>query len=302
MKRVLVTGASGFIGRHCLPILLEKGYEVHAVSTKTLDQKDVMWHQADLLNTDRVKSLMADVRPSHLLHFAWCTTPGKYWTSNENLSWLKAGVDLLQEFGRMNGVRVVMAGTCAEYDWRYGFCSEQITPLTPTTLYGVSKNALNKVLESYSALQAFSAAWGRIFLLYGPGEHPSRLAASVINSILDGAPAKSTHGEQVRDFLYVEDAASAFVDLLDCQVSGPVNIASGEPVRIKEVVSEIAEAIGRPDLVNLGSVPPPPNDPPLLFADVTRLNREVKWMPHTALNAGIRKTIDWWKNRKGLIS
>src|SRR5687768_13010953 len=103
MKRVMVTGANGFIGRHSLSILNEKGYEVHALSSAGGKQKDVHWHQVNLLNTDEVKSVMAHVQPSHLLHFAWCTTPGIYWTSPENLDWLKASIDLVQEFRRVKG-------------------------------------------------------------------------------------------------------------------------------------------------------------------------------------------------------
>jgi len=147
-------------------------------------------------------------------------------------------------------------------------------------------------------LVSLSAAWGRIFFLYGPHENPSRLVASVINHMLDGIPAKSTHGEQIRDFLYVEDVASAFVNLLDCKVSGAVNIASGEPVKIKKVIHEIAEIIGRPDLVSLGSVSAPENDPLLLLADTTRLKDEVNWKPANNLSDGLQKTVDWWRKKK----
>jgi len=298
MKRVVVTGASGFIGQHCLSMLNEKGYDVHAVSTKSLTQKNVQWHQINLLNIDEVRSVMGRVKPSHLLHLAWCTTPGTYWTSPENLNWLKASIDLVLEFKRTNGERVVLAGTCAEYDWQFGYCSEKVTPLIPKSLYGVCKNSLHNVIHSYSALVSLSAAWGRIFFLYGPHENPSRLVASVINHMLDGIPAKSTHGEQIRDFLYVEDVASAFVNLLDCKVSGAVNIASGEPVKIKKVIHEIAEIIGRPDLVSLGSVSAPENDPLLLLADTTRLKDEVNWKPANNLSDGLQKTVDWWRKKK----
>jgi nucleoside-diphosphate-sugar epimerase len=115
------------------------------------------------------------------------------------LNWLKAGISLIQEFSGVNGQRLVIAGTCAEYAWKFGYCSEQITPLAPDTLYGVCKDALNRALESFSSRQALSSAWGRIFSLYGPDEHPSRLACD--QQFGDGKPAKITTGTDQRLFV-----------------------------------------------------------------------------------------------------
>ena len=142
MKRVLVTGPNGFIGRHCLPFLLESGYELHGIVPQDglqLDLPNIQWHVVDLLNYAHIRSLMKKIKPSHLLHFAWYAKPGEYWTSTENLRWLQASLELLQAFKFYGGWRVLMAGTCAEYDWRYGYCAENITPLKPASLYGVCK-------------------------------------------------------------------------------------------------------------------------------------------------------------------
>src|SRR6267143_4821300 len=119
MKRILLTGATGFIGRQCVPLLVARGYQVHAVSSKPIkDNRDsVRWHQADLFDPLAVKALIGSTKPTHLLHLAWCTEPGKYWNSLENLQWVQASLGLLQEFVDNDGQRVVVAGTCAEYDW-----------------------------------------------------------------------------------------------------------------------------------------------------------------------------------------
>lgn len=296
MKKVLVTGASGFIGRHCLPFLATRGYEVHAISIKAEDARPgIRWHTADLLVPSVARELIAEIKPTHLLHFSWYTEPGKYWTSPENLRWVEASLELLQAFAVQGGTRVVVAGTCAEYDWRYGYCSERITPLLPATLYGVCKHALHLMLEAFSAQAGVSSAWGRIFLLYGPHEHPDRLVSSVIRSLLKGEPARCSHGDQIRDFLHVEDVASAFVALLDSTVTGPVNIASGKPVDVKQVVNTIADNLNARDLLQLGARPESENEPPLLLADVSRLRNEVHWHPKYDLHKGIEQTIDWWK-------
>src|SRR5262249_11285022 len=163
----------------------------HAVSSRPRPQDGfaVYWHQADLLNPQDIATLLLSIRPTHLLHLAWYAEPGKYWTSEKNLEWICASLNLLIEVVRHGGQRVVMAGPCAEYDWPSGHCAEAVAPLTPTTLYGSSKHALQVLLAAVARQAGLSSAWGRIFFLFGPYEHPSRLVASVARSLLQGEPA-----------------------------------------------------------------------------------------------------------------
>lgn len=300
MKRVLVTGATGFVGRYAVASLLERGYEVHAVSSKPREESaaagGARWHAADLLRDEEVASLVGRISPTHLLHFAWYAEPGKYWTSTENFRWVRASLNLLEAFAAGGGRRVVMAGTCAEYEWGGDrICSEETTPLAPSTPYGTCKHSLHMMLEAFAAQAGLSAAWGRIFFLYGPREYPSRLVASVVNSLLRNEVARCSHGNQVRDFLHVEDVARAFVTLLDGETAGAVNIASGVPVTLKEVIHTIARKLGREELIQLDAVPAPANEPPLLVADVRRLKNEVGWSPKYDLSAGLDDTIEWWR-------
>lgn len=298
MKRVLITGATGFIGRHCLPFLVVHGYEVHAVSSRAMDGKspNVYWHQADVLDAGKISALVTEVQATHLLHFAWYAKPGEYWNSLENIRWVEGSLHLLRVFHINGGKRVVMAGTCAEYDWRYGYCSEHVTPLVPSTLYGTCKNSLQHLLKEFSRVSGISSAWGRIFFLYGPHENPNRLVSSVICALLKGEPARCSYGNQIRDFLHVEDVASAFVALLESDVMGPVNIASGQPVALKNVICKIADKLGRRDLVQLGALPAQDNDPRVLIADVGQLSEKVRWQPKFDLDMGLEQTITWWKN------
>jgi len=299
MKRVLLTGATGFIGQHCLPLLLSNGYEVHATSIDEPKETwpNVHWHQDDLLDPTQVLELVARVQPTHLLHFAWYVVPGKCYTSLENYRWVQASLNLLQAFASYGGRRVVMAGTGAEYDWKYGYCSEQTTPLSPATVYGTCKHALQIMFEALTRQTGLSGAWGRIFFLYGPREHPARLVSSVIRSILQGEPARCSHGEQIRDYLYVQDVADAFVALLESDVVGAVNIASGYPVVLKDIIYKIAGKLNRPDLVQLGVVPTSANEPRLLVADTGRLFDEVGWQPKYDLDHGLEQTTSWWKSQ-----
>lgn len=300
MKKVLITGAEGFVGRHCVEPLLARGYEVHAVDLfpgEPAAGDGVHRHATDLLKPGEIDALVSGIKPTHLLHFAWYTAPGKYWASNLNYAWVKASLDLMMSFREHGGERAVFAGSCAEYDWDFGSCSENVTPTSPGTPYGICKNVLRMMMEAFAKENKMSWAWGRMFLLYGPRENQARLVPSVITSLLQGKPALCTDGEQLRDFLYVQDAADAFAALLDCDVQGPVNIASGVPVRVAQVVTCVEKLLNQRDMVKLGALPQRDNEPPILIADTRRLRNEVGWTPAHDLESGVRLTIEWWKDR-----
>jgi nucleoside-diphosphate-sugar epimerase len=101
----------------------------------------------------------------------------------------------------------------------------------------------------------------------------------------------------VRDFLYIEDAAEAFVALLESNVSGPINIASGEAITIKQVITKVANLLDGSKLVQWGSIQTPASEPKLLVADARRLNKELGWSPRWELERGVNETINWWKNQ-----
>ncbi|HEX8691513.1 MAG TPA: NAD(P)-dependent oxidoreductase, partial [Longimicrobium sp.] len=257
---------------------------------------DVRWHAADLLLPGEPERLVARVRPERLLHLAWSVEPGAFWRAPENLDWVGASLALARAFAERGGRRAVFAGTCAEYEWSGGRCRERETPLVPATLYGAAKKAVHEVVEVYAREAGVSAAWGRIFLLYGPHEPPGRLVSSVARALLLGEPAPCSRGGQLRDFLHVADVAGAFAALLESGVEGPVNVASGEAVPVGEVVARLAEAAGRPELVRWGELPERPGDPALLAADVARLRGEVGWAPRYTLARGLEETVAWWRS------
>jgi nucleoside-diphosphate-sugar epimerase len=299
--RVLVTGATGCIGRHCLPLLLERGWEVHAVSSRPQASPlpNVTWHEADLFDPTRMASVVASAQATHLLHLAWYVVPGKSGSSLTNIHWLQASLALLQQFRACGGERVVVAGSSFEYDWRYGYCSEQLTPANPNTLYGACKEALRSVLEEFARETGLSQAWPRIFFLYGPHEHPERLIPAVVRALLRGEIARCSHGDQIRDYLYVGDVADALVTILASDVQGPINIGSGRALTLRDLVTRAAEKLNGLDRVHFGAIPSRPNDAPLVVADIARLRTQLGWKPSFDLDRGLEATIAWWRSHQG---
>jgi nucleoside-diphosphate-sugar epimerase len=347
MKRLLITGATGFLGYPCL-VRASQEFEVHAIArnvpstwhqvdwlnrsaaaennqfslpitpigrdrrSQQLNQQytnanrtpavnnelkpghSVRFHKCDILNAEAVSKSLASIRPTHLLHLAWIAKPGEYWTSLENHLWVDATKHLVQTFLDQGGKRVVLVGSCAEYDWSVaGVCHEFETPRRPATVYGRCKHEVGEWALSLSC----SLAWARLFFLYGPGEHPARLVPSVARALLAGNVADCTSGQQQRDFLHVHDAASALIELVKSPVTGAVNLGSGEAVAVRTVIEIVARECGRPELVQFGSRPIPSGEPNLLVADVSRLRSQLDWQPQISLPEGLRDTVNWWRGR-----
>jgi nucleoside-diphosphate-sugar epimerase len=302
MKRVLVTGASGFVGRHCLVPLRAAGYDVHAIASKrgAVDVPGVTWHAADLHDAAQMSALVDKLAASHLVHLAWSFGPGGSDSAAkgecpDGYRWVLATLNLVRRFTQAGGRRAVLAGTSFEYDWADGLCTEATTLRRPTSYYGTCKNALFELLTGYADAVGLSMAWSRIFFLYGPHEPPARLIASVVRSLLRGEPALCSQGTQVRDYLYVEDVAEAMVAILNSDVRGAINIGSQQPIALRDLIGQAAERLGRPDLLRLGALPTRPTDAPLVLADTGRLRAEVGWAPRFGHAEGLDRTIAWWR-------
>lgn len=240
---------------------------------------------------------ITEVGADTLIHVAWCTEPGVYWASVDNLRWMAASLQLVDAFLAGGGKRVVIAGTCAEYDWNYHTLTERETPLSPSTIYGQAKASLHTALATYTAKHDISFAWGHIFFPYGPREKRRRLLSDLFYNLLNGIEMEVSDGKQVRDFMYVDDVARALVELAASDVRGPVNIASGEPKQLREIMEAAANAVGRRELIKIGARPPAANDPPCLAASVSRLHDEVGFRPRYTLEDGIKATVSWWESQ-----
>ncbi len=293
MTKVLVTGASGFIGQRCVQHLLNRDFNVIAASRTALDFRDarVETVQVDLLDSAMTRLALEKLRPTRMIHAAWQPVHGDVMASPRNWDWLKASIDLIEAFREAGGERVAVVGSCAEYDWRYGICRPDTTPLVAGSIYGAAKNALRNSLDVFSKSSGLSFVWPRPFFIYGPGENPTRLVAHVVRSLLEGRPAEISHGRQVRDYLHIGDVASGIVASLLSDHEGPVDLASGEPISLRELVLEVARQTGREDLVRIGARQSPPDEAPVVLGDPGPAEAAIGWRRELTLGAGIADTI-----------
>ena len=291
--KVLLTGANGFIGKEVHRALLQRGYEVLAPASghSAGERSDSL----DLLNSESIEPYLAKEKPQGLIHFAWDTTPGAYWGTSANLTWAAASLQLLEIFARHGGKRAVLAGTSAEYEWGGDqLLCEKTSPLVPDSLYGVSKDSVRRILETWAPGAGVSLAWGRIFCPFGPHEKEVRLIPKLINKLRVGAEIPFDSGSLVRDFLYVEDLGAAFAALFDSEVEGPVNLASGEALTIREVLMTLGDALERSGQIHFDALPDPEGQAPFLVASIKRLRDEVGWSPSQGTRQRLVETCQWW--------
>lgn len=300
MTRLFLTGASGFIGSHVTRAALAAGSQVAALvmpGDPLTRLQDVVGQmtliEGEMKDLPGLRPVLAKWSPEACIHLAWYVEPGNYQDSPGNLSCLAESLTLLQELPQIHCNRVVVAGTVCEYDTDAGFLRED-SPTRPTTLYAASKLALNLLGQQLAAKAGFTLAWGRAFYLYGPSEDERRAVPGLIRSLLGRKPFPATLGEQIRDYLHVEDVASAFCTLADKGAEGTYNICSGNPVTMRALMETVEEIVGHPGLIHFGERPANTWDPPFVCGDNHKL-RDLGWKPRYTLRSGLTQTIDWWK-------
>lgn len=295
--RIMVTGASGFVGRQVVNSLICRGVDVIAVSRNPVGaDRQVTWLQADLLAEEAASAIVAAGRPDVIVHLAWIVEHGTFWTSPLNLAWVAASLRLAQAAADNKVGRFVATGTCYEYaSPDAADCEEDATPIAPSTLYGVAKDATRRVLAAYLQDCGVSFAWARLFFLYGPGEGPNRLVSSICRSLVSGRPALCSRGLAVRDFMDVRDAGAAIADVALSPVTGGVNIAASEAVSVADVAVKLGQIAERPDLIRLGALPDRAGEPPRITATGARLRQATSFHPRFDLDTGLADAIAYWR-------
>ena len=266
-RTIVLTGATGFVGRQILRELVARGERVRVLVRDRA--RLTAWYDSTLVEVietpdlfaeapERLDALLADA--DLLIHAAWYAEPGKYLTSAINLHCLEGTLRLAQAFHRVSGQRFVGLGTCAEYDLSGEILT--VDPPKPGTLYAACKVSAFQVLSHFFAGEGVEFAWCRLFYLHGEGEDERRLVPYIRKQLKAGEPALLTSGNQVRDFIDVREAARMIVNVAVGDVRGAVNICTGIPMTVRELAERVADEYGRRDLLQFGARPDNLFDPP----------------------------------------
>ncbi len=296
---ILLTGMTGFIGSHVARCLLRDEHRVTALTrpgsnpARITDLSSrITWIQSDLLTSQPILPVDRMTAPFDVcIHLAWHVEPGVYLESPLNAGYLQASRRLAVELVSIGCRRLIVAGTCFEYQHDRSSPLSESDPTGPVSTYARAKLEL---LDSLREIPDLQVTWLRFFYLYGPYEHPRRLVPAVINAIRQSKPATITSARFIRDYIHVADAADAVSRLVLHPLIGPVNIGSGNPVSVGQIATTIAELMGRPDLIQISDKSPPASDPPHVLADITRLRNSTGWTPSWNLRDGLQHTINWW--------
>jgi len=292
--KVLLTGATGFVGARVARALVESGTEVVAVvragsNTRRLSSLSrVSIIEGDLLHPGGMAEAIR-AGADACIHSAWYAEPGKYLSSPVNVDLAHATTHFAEALAGAGCRRFVGIGTCFEYDTDTGYLAEA-SPLGPRHTYSASKAATYLMLSQVLNGTGMQFAWARLFYLFGPDEHPNRLVPSVADALLRGDEARVTPGGQVRDFLHVDDVATALCTVAKSDVQGPVNIGSGEPVTVAAIVEKIGAIVGRADLIKLGARDYAPGDPMFVCAN-NALLRSLGWTRRYSLDEGLKESV-----------
>jgi dTDP-6-deoxy-L-talose 4-dehydrogenase (NAD+) len=269
-RQVLLTGATGFVGRQVLKnLLVEEGVSVCAVMragnhlherssriselhTPDLFAEDTNWWRDVCKGVDTV------------VHVAWYAEPGKYLQSAKNLECLHGTLSMAQGAAMAGVRRFVGVGTCFEYDLTSNVMSVD-TPLKPLTPYAGAKAAAYLALSKCLPTLGVEFAWCRLFYLYGQGEDQRRLVPYLRAQLEAGQSAELSSGNQIRDFMDVSDAGCLISRVALGHFQGAANICSGVPISVRQLAEKIADEYGRRDLLKFGARPDNLIDPPCVL-------------------------------------
>lgn len=270
-KTILVTGATGFVGRQVLKVLDQRAvnlvlpvrpYREQALPelsnaysvtiSEDIFSESVSWWQEVCKGVDII------------IHCAWYVEPGKYLTSSRNLECLAGSIQMVRGAIKSGVKRIVGIGTCFEYDLSGGVLSTS-TPVAPSTLYASAKASLYFNLMNWLPEEDVSFAWCRLFYLFGEGEQENRLVPYIRKQIENEAEVLLTSGTQIRDYLDVSAAAQQIVAVAFSDQEGPVNICSGIPTTVRQLAEKVADEYGRRDLLNFGARKDNLLDPPCVL-------------------------------------
>ena len=287
--RILLSGATGFIGSHVARSLVARGDDVVALTRSGSDRRrlsdlpgSVTWLEVDPLDAGALREAARVAAPDTAVLLAWYAEPGRYLRAvPENFRSLAAGILLLDALAAASCPRIVVVGTCLENQ-------------PATTVYAACKAAMHAATAGLRTA-GVQTTCAHVFYPYGPWEDPGRAIPLVIAALLRNEAIAVGEGLEERDYLHVADVAEAICRLARGQAAETVDICTGQPVALREVFAQIGLEIGRPELIGFGERAPQNTGFPATGDPVGLLS--TGWRPRFDLRSGLRDTIAFWSAR-----
>lgn len=278
MKKVLVTGASGFIGEYVISALLNNNFSVIATSASADKAVKKAWYTKVKFIPFNFKDYSPDTNyfqhfdePDALIHLAWEGLPNykSLFHFEENLP---RHYSLIKNLVTNGLADITVTGTCLEYGFKEGCLTEE-TETNPTNAYAIAKDTLHKFLTQLQAVHPFVLKWARLFYMYGKGQNPNSIFSQLDRAIENKQDTfDMSGGEQIRDYLQVEQVA-AYITKIATQnkITGVINCSSGKPVKLKELIKNYVEEKKSNIYLNLGYYAYPDYEPMSFWGDNKKL-------------------------------
>ena len=296
-KRILVTGAGGFVGAAVVKAAIAAGHEVIALvrndtSRLTPIANRISLQRADLADTAAVAALLVSAKLEVVIHSAWEGVGGALRSGDIQLDNIRTTVALADAAIAAGARKFVGIGSQAEYG-RYDRKIVETDLPQPTMLYGAAKLAACHLAAQRCREAGVAFAWLRLFSVYGPGDNANWLIPSTAASLVRGKPPLCTAGTQKWDYLHIDDVADGVLAAAttDC-ATGLFNLSSGNPVAVRQIV-EMLRNLAAPGLeLAFGGIPFGPDQIMHLEGDNGRLRAATGWYPRVALGEGLRQVVD----------
>jgi len=297
-KKILVTGASGFIGSHLIRRLIKENAEVYCIDRNRikLEEPDIKSYQIDLRNYDELKKIISDINPDIIFHLAALTNPSRDINLVKDMFEvnLQGTINLLLATKDINYDLFIYTNTSELYgDENKPPFKEDMKPKTMSP-YSASKISAEVYCDLFLELFNKPITIFRLPIVYGPSQKGNMFIPDLMNSIKENKEFVMTKGEQARDFIYIDDIIEAFI--LSCKkenIKGIYNLGSGKEIKLKEIINILKEYI---NLKVKFDKPYRENEIWHYYLDISKTKKELNWKPKIELKEGLKRTLNWWKN------
>ena len=293
-KRVLLTGATGFIGSHLSRALRSRGVELHCLSRRMVsgENGEFQWHFVDLGDLSALRRTISLVRPEVVFHLASRVTGSR--DLSEVLPTLQSNLtDTIGLLTLLTGTecrRVVLAGSLEEIS------SMDESPCSP---YAAAKSAVSCYAKLFHSLYSLPVVTARLFMVYGPGQKDSaKLVPYVVESLLAGRSPRLTSGVRPVDWIFVDDVVEGLLRMSEVPgIEGrTVDLGSGKLTSVRELVELIQAISGSTAELKFGTLPDRPAEK-VAEADLQRTFELLGWRPSTTLRSGLERTVAWYRSK-----